>query len=135
MPSNHPSEFFCKNLTAIDTRTHGWFSVPRRAAEKLFPPLVWLNNNMLLGFLYLNSHLLICIYIYIYIYIYTRFRITRFNPRLKSLLSETCMKIPGHFDIYTGVSIHFDEQFYYLLLLYLENISSIWMGYSCSSSY
>lgn len=39
-PSKHPSEFFCKTLTASDTSTHGGFSVPRRAAEKLFPPLV-----------------------------------------------------------------------------------------------
>ncbi|PWA59071.1 auxin response factor 19 [Artemisia annua] len=33
------TEFFCKNLTASDTSTHGGFSVPRRAAEKIFPPL------------------------------------------------------------------------------------------------
>ncbi|VFQ81917.1 unnamed protein product [Cuscuta campestris] len=38
-PSQHPTEFFCKTLTASDTSTHGGFSVPRRAAEKLFPPL------------------------------------------------------------------------------------------------
>ncbi|KAJ6412039.1 hypothetical protein OIU84_005168 [Salix udensis] len=38
-PSKHPSDFFCKTLTASDTSTHGGFSVPRRAAEKLFPPL------------------------------------------------------------------------------------------------
>ncbi|KAM1662926.1 hypothetical protein ACFX13_043215 [Malus domestica] len=38
-PSKHPSEFFCKTLTASDTSTHGGFSVPRRAAEKLFPSL------------------------------------------------------------------------------------------------
>lgn len=37
--SKHPTEFFCKTLTASDTSTHGGFSVPRRAAEKLFPPL------------------------------------------------------------------------------------------------
>lgn len=43
-PSKHPSEFFCKTLTASDTSTHGGFSVPRRAAEKLFPPLVGLNS-------------------------------------------------------------------------------------------
>ncbi|WOK95347.1 hypothetical protein Cni_G04054 [Canna indica] len=35
----HPTEFFCKILTASDTSTHGGFSVPRRAAEKLFPQL------------------------------------------------------------------------------------------------
>ncbi|XP_077246502.1 transcriptional factor B3 family protein / auxin-responsive factor AUX/IAA-like protein [Tasmannia lanceolata] len=38
-PSKQPTEFFCKNLTASDTSTHGGFSVPRRAAEKLFPSL------------------------------------------------------------------------------------------------
>ncbi|CAN0906394.1 Auxin response factor 5 [Linum grandiflorum] len=37
--SRHPAEFFCKTLTASDTSTHGGFSVPRRAAEKLFPQL------------------------------------------------------------------------------------------------
>uniref|UniRef100_A0A453D408 TF-B3 domain-containing protein n=2 Tax=Aegilops tauschii subsp. strangulata TaxID=200361 RepID=A0A453D408_AEGTS len=37
--SKHPAEYFCKNLTASDTSTHGGFSVPRRAAEKLFPQL------------------------------------------------------------------------------------------------
>ncbi|ONK66061.1 uncharacterized protein A4U43_C06F3760 [Asparagus officinalis] len=38
--NKHPAEFFCKTLTASDTSTHGGFSVPRRAAEKIFPPLV-----------------------------------------------------------------------------------------------
>ncbi|KAJ1437103.1 PB1 domain [Sesbania bispinosa] len=37
--SQQPTEFFCKTLTASDTSTHGGFSVPRRAAEKIFPPL------------------------------------------------------------------------------------------------
>ncbi|KAK4792915.1 hypothetical protein SAY86_023350 [Trapa natans] len=37
--NRHPTEFFCKTLTASDTSTHGGFSVPRRAAEKIFPPL------------------------------------------------------------------------------------------------
>uniref|UniRef100_A0A2P2M9X0 Auxin response factor n=1 Tax=Rhizophora mucronata TaxID=61149 RepID=A0A2P2M9X0_RHIMU len=40
MKSNKPqTEFFCKTLTASDTSTHGGFSVPRRAAEKIFPRL------------------------------------------------------------------------------------------------
>ncbi|XP_073029537.1 auxin response factor 6-like isoform X2 [Primulina eburnea] len=38
-PSKQPTNYFCKNLTASDTSTHGGFSVPRRAAEKVFPPL------------------------------------------------------------------------------------------------
>ncbi|KAK4761704.1 hypothetical protein SAY87_029588 [Trapa incisa] len=37
--NRHPTDFFCKTLTASDTSTHGGFSVPRRAAEKIFPPL------------------------------------------------------------------------------------------------
>ncbi|XP_059634510.1 auxin response factor 19-like [Cornus florida] len=38
--TNKPqTEFFCKTLTASDTSTHGGFSVPRRAAEKIFPAL------------------------------------------------------------------------------------------------
>ncbi|XP_057430376.1 auxin response factor 8-like [Lotus japonicus] len=39
LPSKQPSNYFCKTLTASDTSTHGGFSVPRRAAEKVFPPL------------------------------------------------------------------------------------------------
>ncbi|XP_056846811.1 auxin response factor 8 isoform X2 [Raphanus sativus] len=38
-PSKQPSNYFCKTLTASDTSTHGGFSVPRRAAEKVFPTL------------------------------------------------------------------------------------------------
>jgi hypothetical protein len=39
VPSKQPTNYFCKTLTASDTSTHGGFSVPRRAAEKVFPPL------------------------------------------------------------------------------------------------
>ncbi len=39
-PNRQPTDYFCKTLTASDTSTHGGFSVPRRAAEKVFPPLV-----------------------------------------------------------------------------------------------
>ncbi|CAA0842181.1 Auxin response factor 19 [Striga hermonthica] len=40
MKAHRPqTEFFCKTLTASDTSTHGGFSVPRRAAEKIFPTL------------------------------------------------------------------------------------------------
>lgn len=37
--SRQLTEYFCKTLTASDTSTHGGFSIPRRAAEKVFPPL------------------------------------------------------------------------------------------------
>ncbi len=50
-PSKQPTNYFCKTLTASDTSTHGGFSVPRRAAEKVFPPLV--------GFPFVMSHLII----------------------------------------------------------------------------
>ncbi|XP_076945344.1 auxin response factor 19-like [Bidens hawaiensis] len=40
MKINKPqTQFFCKTLTASDTSTHGGFSVPSRAAEKIFPAL------------------------------------------------------------------------------------------------
>ncbi|KAK4710063.1 hypothetical protein R3W88_004576 [Solanum pinnatisectum] len=39
IPNKQPTNYFCKTLTASDTSTHGGFSVPRRAAEKAFPPL------------------------------------------------------------------------------------------------
>ena len=42
--NQQPNEFFCKTLTASDTSTHGGFSVPRRAAEKIFPPLVCIQH-------------------------------------------------------------------------------------------
>ncbi|VAI79923.1 unnamed protein product [Triticum turgidum subsp. durum] len=38
--NKQPTNYFCKTLTASDTSTHGGFSVPRRAAEKVFPPLI-----------------------------------------------------------------------------------------------
>lgn len=37
--NRQPNNFFCKTLTASDTSTHGGFSIPRRAAEKVFPQL------------------------------------------------------------------------------------------------
>ncbi|KAG0628427.1 hypothetical protein M758_1G025600 [Ceratodon purpureus] len=37
--NKQPTEYFCKTLTASDTSTHGGFSIPRRAAEKVFPTL------------------------------------------------------------------------------------------------
>ncbi|KAL5745338.1 hypothetical protein ACOSP7_026484 [Xanthoceras sorbifolium] len=39
IPTKQPTNYFCKTLTASDTSTHGGFSVPRRAAEKVFPSL------------------------------------------------------------------------------------------------
>ncbi|KAG7021362.1 Auxin response factor 19, partial [Cucurbita argyrosperma subsp. argyrosperma] len=45
--NRQPAEFFCKTLTASDTSTHGGFSVPRRAAEKIFPPLVRITSRIL----------------------------------------------------------------------------------------
>lgn len=39
-PTKTTPHMFCKTLTASDTSTHGGFSVPRRAAEDCFEPLV-----------------------------------------------------------------------------------------------
>lgn len=59
MKVNKPqTEFFCKTLTASDTSTHGGFSVPRRAAEKIFPPLVSLNSQEFIYRLFLSSQML-----------------------------------------------------------------------------
>ena len=59
-PSKQPTNYFCKTLTASDTSTHGGFSVPRRAAEKVFPPLVscchhkrWCPLALLVSMVYL----------------------------------------------------------------------------------
>lgn len=46
-PGKSASHMFCKTLTASDTSTHGGFSVPRRAAEDCFPPLVRLHCAIL----------------------------------------------------------------------------------------
>ncbi|XP_047091980.1 auxin response factor 12-like isoform X2 [Lolium rigidum] len=37
--SKQPTNYFCKTLTTSDTNTHGGFSVPCHAAERVFPPL------------------------------------------------------------------------------------------------
>lgn len=50
--NKQPTEFFCKTLTASDTSTHGGFSVPRRAAEKIFPPLVCPVFRLILSIVY-----------------------------------------------------------------------------------
>jgi hypothetical protein len=63
IPSKQPTNYFCKTLTASDTSTHGGFSVPRRAAEKVFPPLV--VSVILFSFLFDSS--LIWIYFSFYL--------------------------------------------------------------------
>ncbi|MED6221045.1 ADP-ribosylation factor 4 [Stylosanthes scabra] len=47
LPMKPTPHMFCKTLTASDTSTHGGFSVPRRAAEDCFPPLVSHLNSLL----------------------------------------------------------------------------------------
>ena len=89
--SKHPTEYFCKNLTASDTSTHGGFSVPRRAAEKLFPQLVYLFSAFhLLGWSF-SPNLFsswLC---------YGSPRITQCSLLIKNLLFEICMITCGHF--------------------------------------
>ena len=56
-PTKTP-HMFCKTLTASDTSTHGGFSVPRRAAEDCFPPLVWFSSfSMFVVFWAVFGHL------------------------------------------------------------------------------
>ncbi|GKA66885.1 heat shock 70 kDa protein 15-like protein [Tanacetum coccineum] len=50
VPSRQPTYYFCKTLTTSDTSTHGGFSVPRRAAEKFFPPLSKRKTSALVCF-------------------------------------------------------------------------------------
>lgn len=94
--SKHPTEFFCKNLTASDTSTHGGFSVPRRAAEKLFPQLVRccsglkFNNSVLIDVFVLMDTLAL-------------FRITQCNLQTRSSSFETCMIMCGHFGTFIAV--------------------------------
>ena len=45
-PTKSTPHMFCKTLTASDTSTHGWFSVPRRAAKTVF--LVWCDTSHVL---------------------------------------------------------------------------------------
>jgi hypothetical protein len=52
-PAKLASHMFCKTLTASDTSTHGGFSVPRRAAEDCFPPLVYDTICSILNWYYL----------------------------------------------------------------------------------
>lgn len=58
-PSRQPTNYFCKTLTASDTSTHGGFSVPRRAAEKVFPPLVITKTGLTTEVLQLSCWLLL----------------------------------------------------------------------------
>jgi len=65
-PTKLASHMFCKTLTASDTSTHGGFSVPRRAAEDCFPPLVWVwhTESVWIGlfeFIYWHTYLWHCL--------------------------------------------------------------------------
>lgn len=75
IPSKQPSNYFCKTLTASDTSTHGGFSVPRRAAEKVFPPLVVFIFSLCV--LILVRHIYISLLSWLY-------RISRSNHLLKN---------------------------------------------------
>jgi hypothetical protein len=88
---------FCKTLTASDTSTHGGFSVPRRAAEDCFPPLVIMFAHLILSHLalemipwshglYLRSN---------HFPILFHLRTTSRSGRPKSLLPRICMEQSG----------------------------------------
>lgn len=89
-------DFFCKQLTASDTSTHGGFSVPRRAAEKIFPHLV----------------LPTCFFQPLHHYFFTLSsshsipfpcRITLCNPLRKNSSPGICTTMFGHSATYTVV--------------------------------
>ena len=98
--NRQPNEFFCKTLTASDTSTHGGFSVPRRAAEKIFPALVYIQY---LSFFYIfHSWVLWSLY-WLYIVWQYSVRIFRCNHLVKSLLLRTFMTTHGLSDIFFEV--------------------------------
>lgn len=91
LKSNKPQpEFFCKTLTASDTSTHGGFSVPRRAAEKIFPTLV---SKFLLVFCHAIC-LLLCQFQNVMLFCLLA-RISQCNHLHKSLLLRIYMILYG----------------------------------------
>lgn len=108
MKANKPqTEFFCKTLTASDTSTHGGFSVPRRAAEKIFPPLVRGRY-----FFFPFSFLLLLIPIPNILPLVS-YRISQCNHLPRNLLPGISMTTYGHFAISIGVGLIWP--LYYLL--------------------
>jgi hypothetical protein len=96
--NKQPTEFFCKTLTASDTSTHGGFSVPRRAAEKIFPPLVC--NISALHWNNFNGSMNLSDAIKYLPYQGNMFdRTLRCNHQPKSSLPRICMIFHGNFDI------------------------------------
>lgn len=101
MKVNKPQiEFFCKTLTASDTSTHGGFSVPRRAAEKIFPPLVSKRTLYPLP----TAFLLFKLLHFIHENCSSYSRTSLCNHLHKSSQPEICTIMPGHFAIFTEVS-------------------------------
>lgn len=94
LKTNKPQpDFFCKTLTASDTSTHGGFSVPRRAAEKIFPPLV--RNSPIFKVL-LHATRILTLFVLLH-------RISPCNHLLKNLWPGICMTTYGLSVIYTVV--------------------------------
>lgn len=98
---------FCKTLTASDTSTHGGFSVPRRAAEDCFPPLViilkLLKNwykSVAGGFclLHFTGNRFLTVFFLLF-----PFRITNSRDLLRNLLLRIYMGWSGNFATSTGV--------------------------------
>lgn len=105
---------FCKTLTASDTSTHGGFSVPRRAAEDCFPPLV---TKIITDFYFLFgckiSQLLSTMEKYACLLVTavtgssnSVFRIINNRDLHRSLLPRICMESNGNFGISIEVKIN-----------------------------
>lgn len=108
VPVKSTSHMFCKTLTASDTSTHGGFSVPRRAAEDCFPPLVWFLHFSLFNIWKFPMDgvyrlAVSCIF---------WGRIIRSRGLLRSLLPKTSMEWNGN----SGISIEVFVQIFFTTL-------------------
>lgn len=101
IPSKQPTNYFCKTLTASDTSTHGGFSVPRRAAEKVFPSLVVsFSGSSAISYLSNGNDLLVFT-----IFIPCDCRISRSSHQLKNSLQGISMMLSGSSGISFEVEI------------------------------
>lgn len=99
IPSKQPTNYFCKTLTASDTSTHGGFSVPRRAAEKVFPPLV-VSFTLLLVVVTLSG--CCCIFLFFW-----SCRISHSSHQLRNLLQGISMMLSGSLGIFFEVNFNY----------------------------
>lgn len=131
IPSKQPTNYFCKTLTASDTSTHGGFSVPRRAAEKVFPPLV-VSFTLLLFVVTLSGCCCISLFFW-------PCRISHSSHQLRNLLQGISMMLSGSLGIFFEVNLN-----HYILLVLIfphwrvggiENLSFDGVLWACNLLY